>query len=207
MRILIIEDLPCCTKLPDSLYQLPSLEFLQITNAPAIKCVEQEFLERLHHDDEHPSALEYLCSPSELEVSRCSGLERISNLPKNATTHNCPLSKVEDIGGYACTAETCSARLQQKTLPAYLQHVNPRLLLEVDCDISTLTSMAAGKSSPGWDKFNHIKQVKAYADDDENNIDRKWYVLYTREPFRFMSHISRSAIAPGKRAQVNNHLN
>jgi hypothetical protein len=54
-----------------------------------------------------------------------------------------------------------------KTIPGYLHNVNPRDLV-LDCDISLLASIAKGKSSPEWDKLSHIKQVKAYADDDDN---------------------------------------
>jgi hypothetical protein len=75
-----------------------------------------------------------------------------------------------------------------ETLPGYLQDVNPRLL-ELDCNVSLLTSIATGISSPEWDKINHVKQVKAYANDDEINIKRKWHVRYTSGPFTFKTNI------------------
>jgi hypothetical protein len=40
--------------------------------------------------------------------------------------------------------------------------------------------------------------VKAYADDDDNGISRKWYVIYTRDPSTFGTNISHGAIAQGK---------
>lgn len=61
---------------------------------------------------------------------------------------------------------------KMETLPGYLQNVNPRIL-DVDSDISLLASMATGKSGPEWDKFSHIRQVKAYPDDKQNNVKKK----------------------------------
>ncbi|CAD6257992.1 unnamed protein product [Miscanthus lutarioriparius] len=184
LRILFMEDLPYCTELPDGLWQLPSLELLQIRNAPGIKRVGPEFLLPHHHD--HPSAVEKIL------VRGCHGLERISNLPnlQDLAIMECP--ELQVLEGLPALQKVGLEDYDMKTLPGYLKDVNPRDL-HVDCDVPLLASIGKGKSSLEWDKFSHIKQVKAYADDDDNNIQRKWYVKYTRDPFSFKTNISPSA--------------
>jgi hypothetical protein len=198
LRILFMEDLPYCTELPDGLWQLPSLEFLQIENAPGIKRVGPEFLLPRHH--EHPSAVENFGSGLKIHVAGCPCLERISNLPnlQNLSIRSCPKLKV--LEGLPALQKLWLEDYDMETLPGYLQDVKPRHL-DLDCDVLLLTSIAEGKSSPEWDKFSHIKQVKAYADDDDNNIERKWYVKYTIDPFSFKTNVSPSADASGKLTQ------
>ncbi|XP_066339313.1 disease resistance protein RGA2-like [Miscanthus floridulus] len=199
LRILFMEDLPYCTELPDSLFQLPSLEFLQIISAPGMKRVGPEFL--LSHHHEHPSAVENFGSDLKIEVRGCHGLERISNLPnlQNLVIIRCPQLKV--LEGLPVLHRLALEDYDMKTLPGYLQDVNPRDF-HVECDISLIASIAEGESGPEWDKFSHIKQVKAYADDDDNNIERKWYVKYTIDPFSFKTNVSPSADASGDETEV-----
>ncbi|CAD6343902.1 unnamed protein product [Miscanthus lutarioriparius] len=194
LRILFMEDLPYCTELPDSLFQLPSLEFLHIRSAPGIKRVGPEFL--LPHRHEHPSAVENFGSGLKIVVRGCHGLERISNLPnlQNLVIVRCPELKV--LEGLPALHRLTLEDYDMETLPGYLKDVNPRDL-HVDCDVLLLASIGKGKSSLEWDKFSHIKQVNAYADDDDNNIERKWYVKYTIDPFSFKTNISPSADASG----------
>ncbi|CAL4985681.1 unnamed protein product [Urochloa decumbens] len=194
LRILTMEDLPYCTELPDGLCQLSCLELLQIKSAPAIKCVGPELL-LPHHYFGNPNSMENLGgSDLEIQVSTCPGLERISNLPKlqNLRISGCPRLKV--LEGLLGLERLELEDYDMEALPRYLQDVNPSHL-QIDCNAAQLTSIAKGKSSPEWDKFSHVKQVKAYADDNGNNIQRKWYVKYTREPFSFMTNITPSANA------------
>ncbi|XP_066341033.1 disease resistance protein RGA2-like [Miscanthus floridulus] len=192
LRNLVMDDLPYCTELPDGLWQLPSLEFLQIKSAPGIKRVGPELLP---HHHEHPSAVENFGSGLTIQLG-CPSLERISNLPnlQNLDISSCPKLKV--LEGLPALQKLGLEDYDMKTLPGYLKDVNPRDLL-LDCDVSLLASIAKGKSSPEWDKFSHIRQVRAYANDDDNNIRRKWYVKYTRDPFSFKTNISPSADASG----------
>ena len=200
LRNLWMVDLPYCTELPDGLWQLPSLEFLHIESAPGIKRVGPEFV--LPHHHEHPSPMENVGSDLKIQVSRCPGLERISNLPnlQNLVIIRCPELKV--LEGLPALQRLGLVDFNMKTLPGYLQGVKPRDLI-ICCDISLLASIAKEKSSPEWDKFSHIKLVKAFADDDDNKIiRRKWYVNYTRDPFSFKTNISLSADASGKLTQL-----
>jgi hypothetical protein len=182
-----MEDLPYCTELPDGLCQIPSLELLKIESAPCIKSVGPEFLLPHHVDPQ----------PAKILVVKCPGLMWIRNLPKlqNLVIIHCPELKV--LEGLPTLQRLTLEDYDMETLPVYLRDVNPRLL-DLDCDVSLLASIAKGESGPEWDKCSHIKQVKAYADDDDNNIDRKWYVKYTRDPFSFKTNISSSVDAPGK---------
>ena len=137
-------------------------------------------------------------------VSRCHGLERISNLPnlQNLVIVTCLELKV--LEGLPALQRLALEDYHMKTLPVYLWNVNPRDLLLL-CAASLLASIAKGKSSPEWDKFSHIKQVNAYAHYDNNNR-RKWYVKYTRDPFSFKSNISPSADASGKLTQLLRYM-
>ncbi|RLM58672.1 hypothetical protein C2845_PM18G01640 [Panicum miliaceum] len=262
LRILTMDDLACCTELPNGLCQLPCLELLQIIHAPAIKRVGPEFLQPNHHWHNHSqvgasfprlsrldfiglveleewewqeqvkampileqlklekcnlrrvppslafharaleklfiydvkniSSLENFASVVHLDVFRNTDLERISNLTKlqKLVIVECPKMKV--LEGLAALQRLNLEDYDMQTVPRYLQDVKPRLML-LDCSLPLLTSIAAGKHGPEWDKFSHIHQVKAYADDE--GIPRKKYMLYTSDPFRFETNISFSAIA------------
>jgi hypothetical protein len=150
------------------------------------------------YDVKHLSSLENFASIVHLDVFRNTELERIRNFPKlqKLVIFKCPKLKV--LEGMPALQILNLEDYVMETVPRYLQDVNPRHLL-LDCSLSLLTCIAAGKSGPEWDKFSHIQQVKAYA--DEKGCPRKWYVVYTRDPFCLETNISRSANAKGKLTQ------
>jgi hypothetical protein len=147
------------------------------------------------HDVKNLRSLENFASVIHLELFSNTDLEMIINLPKlqKLVIVKCPKLKV--LEGMPSLQSLILQDYSMETLPGYLQHVNPRHLL-LDCSFSLLTCIAAGKSSPVWHKLSDVQQVKAYADD--KGSPRKWYVLYSRDPFRFETNISRSAVAQGK---------
>jgi hypothetical protein len=127
----------------------------------------------------------------------CPSLERISNLPNfhNLVIIECPELKV--LEGLPALQRLDLEDYDMKTLPRYLKDANPRLF-DLDCNVSLLASIAKGESGSEWNKFSHIKQVNAHADDKENNIERKWYVKYTRDPLSLKTNISPSTNTSGK---------
>ncbi|KAF8762253.1 hypothetical protein HU200_009640 [Digitaria exilis] len=181
LRILTLVDLPFCVEVPDGLCQLPCLEFLQIDRASSISRVGPKF-QQPHEHLSHPDR----GSIVDLEVLESPELERICNLPKlqKLSISMCP--KIKELDNLSALQTLKLEDYDMKTLPGYLQDINISHF-QIYCDISLLTSIAKGKHSPEWDKFQHIQQLKAFADnhDDDERVARKWYVSYTRDPFSF----------------------
>ncbi|OEL22119.1 putative disease resistance protein RGA4 [Dichanthelium oligosanthes] len=271
LRNLKIEHLPYCTDLPDALCELPSLEFLQIDDAPAIHRVGPQFLQPYYHHRrnlsqvvavfprlrrlelikmvaweewvweeqvqampvleelvlercklrcippglsihtrslrklyvsfiENLSSLENFSYIVYLEVVESPGLERISGLPKLQKLKIVKCPKIKVLEGLPALERLELKEYYTYTLPKYLLSVNPRHL-QLDCRLRLLGSIATMKSGPEWDKLSHIQHFKAYASRD--GIPRKWYVLYTRDPFNFETNMSRSAIAQGRLYRKN----
>jgi hypothetical protein len=134
------------------------------------------------HDVQHLNSLENLAAVVELEVYDNSDLMRIANFPKLWKLDISDCQKLKVLEGLPALQKLELTDYDMETLPTYLKDVNPRHL-QIECTLSLLTSITAAKFSHEWDKFSHIQQVKAYANDGD--IERKWYVLYTREPFKF----------------------
>ncbi|CAO2153064.1 unnamed protein product [Urochloa humidicola] len=177
---------------------MPVLEYLQLircklSHLPPGLSLHTKNLRKLYvYDVQHLKSLEDFPYVVLLEVFRNTDLERISVLPslQKLVISNCPKMKV--LRGVPELQTLVLENYSMETLPRYLQDVNPRHL-ELHCNLSLLTSVAAGKSSLDWDQFNHIQQVKGSANNEGN--PRKWSVMYTRDPFRLETNIRRSAIA------------
>ncbi|KAM3310694.1 hypothetical protein ACQJBY_031394 [Aegilops geniculata] len=61
LMIISLDQLPCCTQLPDGLCQLPYLEFLKVNKDPVIKCLGPEFMPQ-YNQWHHPSPVSQLAA-------------------------------------------------------------------------------------------------------------------------------------------------
>ncbi|XP_066336758.1 putative disease resistance protein RGA4 [Miscanthus floridulus] len=176
---------------------MPILEVLKLrlcklSHMPPGLAFHAKALKKLYiYDVKNLRSLENFTSVVHVDVFGNTDLQRISNLPKlqKLTIQDCP--KLMVLEGMPSLQRLDLQDDAMETVPRYLQDVNPRHLL-LYCSLSLLTSIAAGKSGPEWHKFSHIQQVKAYGS------PRKWYVLYTRDPFCFEKNITDSAIAQAR---------
>ncbi|KAF7077325.1 hypothetical protein CFC21_081885 [Triticum aestivum] len=132
-------------------------------------------------------SVENITSLIELQVIENFDLERITNLPRlqKLTVTHCPKLKV--LEGVPALQRLMLEDDDMETLPEYMGSINPRRL-ELYCILSLLASMAMAQSSPEWDKFSHIEHVKVYA--REGDKPRKWYVLYTANPYNLEANIN-----------------
>ncbi|KAI4998874.1 hypothetical protein ZWY2020_054216 [Hordeum vulgare] len=259
LKLLCLENLTCCTQLPDGLCRLPYLEWIKVDGAPIIKCIGPEFsqrhrsssqlaatfpkLQKLHFTrmeewqewvwetevkampflDElyiiccklgrmPPGLMSHATALKKLRlwhVRRLHSIENfvsvvdlyLYNIPELAMISNLPKLQKLDIK-YCPKLETLQQmaalrRLELRVfscedqLPVYLQTVKPSHLL-LTCNLVVLTSMAEGESSSDWDKFSHIKQVEAYAEDGGD--EKKWHVLYTSESGNIQTNIHQNRL-------------
>jgi hypothetical protein len=181
---------------------MPTLDRLKLSmcrlrRMPPGHAFQARVLKELYiYDIKHLNCLENFPCVVRLDVIRNIDLERISNLPKlqKVFIGKCP--KIKVLEGMPALHRLDLMDFDIETVPRYLQDVKPSHLL-LDCSLSLLTSVAAGKSGLEWDKFSHIQQVKAYA--FYEGVSRNRSVTYTRDPFHFETDISHSAIAQGKK--------
>ncbi|VAI42164.1 unnamed protein product [Triticum turgidum subsp. durum] len=130
----------------------------------------------------------------ELKLNEILDLEMITNLPRlqKLTIEDCP--KLKALEGVPALQRLILTDKDMETLPEYMGCINPRHF-ELYCSLALLASIAAAQSGPEWDKFNHIEHVKAYACGDDNS--RKWYVLYTANPYNLETNVGLSFLSRG----------
>jgi hypothetical protein len=161
-------------------------------HAKALKKLTLWSIWRLHSLENFPFVVD-------LDLYDLPKLTSISNFPKllKLEIKSCPeLSSLEEmtalrrlvltVPGYGQRFDQLP--LSKRGLPLYLQTVKPSHL-QVDCGLEILSFMAAGKSGCEWDKFSHIQHVEAYADSEYKWDDKKWHLLYTREPFSMETNV------------------
>ncbi|KAM0866898.1 hypothetical protein ACQ4PT_042338 [Festuca glaucescens] len=129
-----------------------------------------------------------------LDVLALPDLERITNLARLQILiiKDCPKLKV--LEGVPALQSLSLDNEDMETLPEYMGGISPRYL-EIYCSLALLYSIAAGPSGPEWDKFSHIDRVKA--DAREGDMIKKWYVLYTANPYNLETNVSRSFTSTG----------
>uniref|UniRef100_A0ACD5Z8Y0 Uncharacterized protein n=1 Tax=Avena sativa TaxID=4498 RepID=A0ACD5Z8Y0_AVESA len=139
-------------------------------------------------------SVENFASLVDLEVCVLPDLERISNLPRlqKLSITNCPKLKV--LEGVPAIQRLMLVDIDMETLPEYMRSINPRSL-ELYCSLGLLASIAVGQPGTEWDKFSHVERVMAYTPEGDNL--RKWYFLYTANPYNLETNFSRSFMSRG----------
>ncbi|XP_045085166.1 uncharacterized protein [Aegilops tauschii subsp. strangulata] len=134
------------------------------------------------------NSLDSFASVVELDVYFSPTLTSIANLHQlqKLTIIFCP--KLEKLIGVPAIRRLVLEDYDMETLPRYLQDVGNLSLLQLDCSLELLTSIAMGQPGPEWKKYSHVKHVEAYAHDGDNQ--REWYVLYTKDPYKFETNIN-----------------
>jgi len=137
-------------------------------------------------------SIENFASVVELNLAGLPDLIRISNFPKLRKLEIGYCRKLKSLQGVdALQRLVLTVHYSESRLPLYLQTIKPTHL-RLNCWPGILISIALGKSSSEWDKFSHIQHVEAYADD--NGIEKRWHVFYTREPYNMETNLDLQAL-------------
>uniref|UniRef100_A0ACD5V1I6 Uncharacterized protein n=1 Tax=Avena sativa TaxID=4498 RepID=A0ACD5V1I6_AVESA len=183
---------------------MPVLEELQLDNCklrcfPPGLAFHARALRKLGvHCVERLGSLEDFTCVVELDVFHNPNLESITNLPKLQKLTIVSCRKLKVLKGVPALLRVELEDYRMETIPMYLCGITPRHLL-LDCSLALLSSMASERSFfdkglreicplDKLEKLGRTQHVKAYAPDGQNQ--RKWYMLYTREPYSFETNIS-----------------
>jgi len=151
------------------------------------------------------NSLDSFASVVELDLYFSPNLRSIANLLKlqKLTIVICP--KLRTLIGVPAIQRLVLEAYDMKTLPRYLEDVSNLSLLQLDCSLELLNSIALGESGPEWEKFSHVKHIEAYAHDGDNR--RKWYVFYTKDPYKLETNTSRPSSKLAGVSKVEDKLN
>ncbi|XP_044962080.1 putative disease resistance RPP13-like protein 1 [Hordeum vulgare subsp. vulgare] len=166
------------------------------SNARALKMLDISSVQQV-------KLLENFASVTELQLNHNPDLERITNLPnlEKLTIVNC--TKLNVLEGVPALQILVLEDYAMEELPEYIRGIMPRQL-QVDCKLWLLASVAAGQSGTEWDKFSHVKHVKAYADDGKNV--RGLYVWYTRDPCSLETNINHPFVSAGILSSIDGQV-
>uniref|UniRef100_A0A0D3G539 Uncharacterized protein n=1 Tax=Oryza barthii TaxID=65489 RepID=A0A0D3G539_9ORYZ len=190
----------------NSVHAMPALEELVIENCklrrlpPGLSSQATALTSLYLRNIQQLNSVESFASLVKLEVYDNPNLESITSLNRlqKLVIDGCP--KMRILEGVPELLRLELKDLDMEELPGYLlQSVSPRHLL-LDCSLEMLTAISTGESGPEWSKLSRVQHLKAYADQGDN--ERRWHVLYTRDPYRFETNIgiSSSSSSGGKTA-------
>uniref|UniRef100_A0A0D9ZW87 Uncharacterized protein n=1 Tax=Oryza glumipatula TaxID=40148 RepID=A0A0D9ZW87_9ORYZ len=105
LMIVMMQDLACCTQLPNSLCHLPCLKFFQVMHAPAIKRVGPKFMtirpssSQHHHGahewewewDQQPNNVQTMPALEELTLENC----KLRSLPPGLSSEAIALTSMD----------------------------------------------------------------------------------------------------------------
>nr|ALO70113.1 NBS-LRR-like resistance protein [Oryza sativa] len=181
----------------NSVHAMPALEELVIENCklrrlpPGLSSQATALTSLYLRNIQQLNSVESFASLVKLEVYDNPNLESITSLNRlqKLVIDGCP--KMRILEGVPELLRLELKDLDMEELPGYLlQSVSPRHLV-LDCSLEMLTAISTGESGPEWSKLSRVQHVKAYADQGDN--ERRWHVLYTRDPYRFETNIGISS--------------
>ncbi|XP_052155171.1 putative disease resistance protein RGA4 [Oryza glaberrima] len=181
----------------NSVHAMPALEELVIENCklrrlpPGLSSQATALTSLYLRNIQQLNSVESFASLVKLEVYDNPNLESITSLNRlqKLVIDGCP--KMRILEGVPELLRLELKDLDMEELPGYLlQSVSPRHLL-LDCSLEMLTAISTGESGPEWSKLSRVQHLKAYADQGDN--ERRWHVLYTRDPYRFETNIGISS--------------